>query len=183
MRPLHGSLLLFLACLGFVGCAYGSDVDAVIGDSPIVTDDATPDALSSGDSGERPDDDSSTLPDVVLADDAFELPDTERPEPDSSATCTLTLPTGDPPCDSCLEASCCAVDDACGSDPSCMMFDECISECEFPDGGFDPDAGPLSADAGDCIAMCESEYPTGATELENLDTCLETTCASACGAL
>jgi hypothetical protein len=185
MRPLDGSLLL-LACLGFAGCAYGSDVDAVVGGSPIVADDAAPDAFS----GETPDsakgDDSSSPPDdsSLPPDDVIETPDTARPEPDSSpSTCTLTLPTGDPTCDSCLETSCCSVDNACGSDPACMMFDECISECEFPDGGLDPDAGPPSADAGECISVCETEYPTGATELENLDSCLEGTCATACGAL
>jgi hypothetical protein len=182
-----GGSFVILACLGFAGCAYGADADGVgLGGSSIETGDAAPDALSSGDSGQSPDaakeDDSSTPPDdsSTPTDDAIDPFDTSRPEPDSSSTCTLTLPTGIPACDSCLETSCCSADDACGSDPSCMMFDECISECEGTPG---PDAGPPSADAGACITACETEYPTGASELENLDSCLEGSCATACGAL
>jgi hypothetical protein len=184
VRPLDGCFML-LACLGFAGCAYGSDADGVgVGPSPIVANDAEPDALSSGDTAPAADaGDSGTPQEDTGTFDTAEPIDTARPEPDSSSACTLDLPTGIPACDSCLSASCCAADDTCGTDPACMMFDECISECEGvgPDSGLD-DGGELP-DAGSCITACETAYPTGASELEALDSCLEGTCASACGAL
>jgi hypothetical protein len=53
-----------------------------------------------------------------------------------------------------------------------MAFISCINGCfNQVDGGVDED----------CESSCESDYPNGANELSNLDSCMETSCPSQCG--
>jgi hypothetical protein len=193
VRLLNGCFFLCSSLLVGAGCAYGSNMDGFeLGTQPI-------DSVDSGEYDSAPPlEDSSppveASPDVNPAPDSGGSPetgdpfDTSRPDPDSGGpACTLTLPTGIPACDSCLSASCCSLDDACGSDPNCLSFSNCLGMCESApldggtrsDGGADADA---SADAAleDCVAACETEYPSGESELAALDTCLEDSCATAC---
>jgi hypothetical protein len=110
--------------------------------------------------------------------------DTRPPPP----ACTLAMRTGIAACDACLAASCCSADDACGTHPACMAFDMCLATCagEIPDAAI-PDAADVDSglDGGvvACEDACETEYPEGSSLLNALDTCLETTCATDCGAL
>jgi hypothetical protein len=89
-------------------------------------------------------------------------------EPDVAvveACMPLPLPTGDPTCDSCIAASCCSEDEACGNDNDCLSLINCMSACTDRN----------------CQATCETTYPTGTNELNALDNCLENTCGTACG--
>ena len=88
-------------------------------------------------------------------------------------TCSaLPLGTGDPQCDTCLGASCCAEDQTCGNDQNCMAFIGCVDNCiNQVDGGMDQT----------CEQACESQYPNGVSELSNLDMCMQNSCATACG--
>jgi hypothetical protein len=90
-----------------------------------------------------------------------------------TTTCaTLPLGTGIPECDTCIGSSCCNEDQACGNDQDCMGFISCINGCfNQVDGGVDED----------CESSCESDYPNGANELSNLDSCMENSCPSQCG--
>jgi hypothetical protein len=61
------------------------------------------------------------------------------------------------------------------------------ADADAADADLDADAdvdAEIESDAGvaGCVAACEREYPTGAVELENLDSCLEGTCATECEA-
>jgi hypothetical protein len=186
MRPMDRCFLVLCACFGAAACASGSEFEgfnAGIGSgiSPDEMIDSGNTYYPGADSGSAYD--SGSIQSEASTPDVLEPIDTARPiDSAPPTTCTLTLPTGDPTCDSCIETSCCAADNACGTDPDCMNFGMCASDCEGidPDSGLPDDAG---ADSGACIATCESTYPTGATELNAIDTCLETTCASACDAL
>ncbi len=75
------------------------------------------------------------------------------------------LSSGDPTCDSCLDASCCAENTACVSDADCQALLTCGSACK-------DDA---------CIRACYSAHPSGAAKLDDLSRCVESSCASQCG--
>ena len=140
---------VYFAIVALAGCAYGV---APYSESP----DAGAKHLDAGVKDAKtvdaaPQHDASDPPDVVTA-------------------CTLALPTGSPSCDSCLGASCCSEDDACGLDQDCMAFDDCLYSCVADDGGLDTD----------CESTCETTYPNGASELIALDDCMEQSCATDC---
>lgn len=105
--------------------------------------------------------------DAKAQEDVVDLPDVEQP------TCSsLPLSTGDEQCDTCIGASCCTEDQACGNDQDCMAFISCMNGCfNQVDGGIDQA----------CESSCESSYPSGANELSNLDTCMQNGCATDCG--
>jgi hypothetical protein len=189
---LLGSCFLLSACLVGAGCAYGSDLDGFgSGEAPIDTSDSgTGPVLDSGppptvDSGppadSAPPEDTATPFDSAPP-DTSDPADTSRPDIDTGgSTCTLDLPTGIPACDTCVSANCCSADDTCGSDTNCISFIECMDSCE----GDSLDGGPSSDAAADggvaaCMNACQTEYPTGASELAALDSCLEGACATAC---
>jgi hypothetical protein len=111
--------------------------------------------------------DSATLP------DSSTIPDTAPPEAaaQDSAFCRLTMPTGIAACDACLGQSCCALDNTCGTDPSCMGFLQCGNQCIALDGGAQQT----------CLNACAQQYPTGANELSALDSCLINMCNAPCG--
>jgi hypothetical protein len=180
LRTSHS--LVFAACIGFVGCAYGTGSDGFgLGLSPITVADSGTDTAYAYDSGQGAD--TATPYDSGAPYDSATTFDTGRVEPpDTGTTCALSLPTGIPACDTCVSASCCAADNACGADPNCLNFDSCIATCEGfgPDSGVPRDGG-LPADAGACLSACQAEYPTGASELAAIDDCISTSCAAACG--
>ncbi|HEY8078523.1 MAG TPA: hypothetical protein VIF62_30545 [Labilithrix sp.] len=75
------------------------------------------------------------------------------------------LSTGDPTCDTCLDASCCAENTACVSDADCQALLTCGDAC--------------TDDA--CFNACYSAHPSGAAKLDDLSRCVESSCASQCG--
>ena len=96
----------------------------------------------------------------------------DPPDVQQTTCSSLPLPTGMPQCDTCLGASCCAEDQACGNDQDCMAFISCVNGCfNQVDGGVDQT----------CESSCQSQYPNGANELSNLDMCMQNSCASPCG--
>jgi hypothetical protein len=86
-----------------------------------------------------------------------------------SGECT-TATTTCASCESTVETSTCASQyTACEDDTNCTNFATCASDCT----------------AGDtvCLETCAEDYPTGATEDENLQTCIcDTACESSCSA-
>jgi hypothetical protein len=138
-----------------LGCAYGVDPEEIpkpdAGEHPM-------------EAGNKPD--VATTPDVSVP-DVQNIPDVSQP------TCSsLPLPTGDPVCDSCLGASCCSQDQACGNDNDCLSFINCEDNCIPLDGG------PLDPT---CESACETSYPTGANELNLLESCMSSLCRNDCG--
>ena len=97
----------------------------------------------------------------------------DPPDVQTTTTCTsLPLATGMQQCDTCLGASCCAEDQTCGNDQECMAFISCMNGCfNQVDGGIDQN----------CQTSCESSYPNGVSELSNLDSCMQNSCAVDCG--
>jgi hypothetical protein len=81
----------------------------------------------------------------------------------SGGSCGLA--SGDPTCDTCIDASCCAENTACVSDADCAALVACGDACR-------DDA---------CISACMSAHPSGATKLDTLSSCVQTSCSSACG--
>ena len=148
---------VYFAIIGasLAGCAYGnSGVDPFHKDAGVLHADGGKDAKA-------PVKDAGPVEDV-FQDDVQE-----------QTTCSsLPLGTGMPQCDSCLGASCCAEDQTCGNDQECMAFVSCVDNCfNQVDGGLDQV----------CESTCESQYPNGVSELSNLDTCMQSSCAVDCG--
>ncbi len=141
------------------GCAYGIGVENEKTDSG---------PFSPKDSGQQA--------------DTYVGPQYEASTPDTGSTqdvtvttptCTsLPLSTGIAACDTCVAGSCCSQDQACGNDPDCLSFIDCISACIPSDGGA-PDPN--------CETTCESTYPTGTTELSDLENCMSSLCRTDCG--
>lgn len=98
-----------------------------------------------------------------------------------AATCKLTKPyaTKDVACNDCAAENCCEVVNACYGDTDCDDgYVNCILACVLlPD-----DAGPDAGDAGvaTCTAACGTQYPKGKTEYDAIDSCIASSCASAC---
>ena len=121
----------------------------------------------------------STTKDAALHDSAPPPPqeasvvdDASIDPPDvTTSTCTLTLPTGLPACDTCLGANCCSEDVTCGNDQECAAAIDCINQC-FPTDGGSPDQT--------CLDACSTQYPNGYTELANLEQCMQTSCTTDC---
>ncbi len=147
-----------IACAAALGgCAYGnSGVQKWQHDGGIVA----------ADGGAK--DASKPIPEASTQDVSQDPPDVQQ----QTQCASLPLPTGMPQCDSCLGASCCAEDQTCGNDQDCMAFIGCMNNCfNTVDGGVDPQ----------CQSTCESQYPNGMSELSNLDSCMQTSCATDCG--
>jgi len=194
-------LSIAFGCVGLVGCAAGSDIDYhlfYVGVSDAATTEPAPIATDAGlqiepqsspvpsqDSGApaplptRTNDSGIYMEPYDSGAGAFDagvgFDATPEGFDSGSATCTLTLSTGIPACDTCISAGCCGVDQQCGNDQDCLAFAECVSECETPGSS---DAG----DGGSCVSSCETEYPTGAGLLSSLDSCIEAECGAECGA-
>jgi hypothetical protein len=91
-------------------------------------------------------------------------PDPE-PAPDGGTCSGPKMPWTDSACASCMGAFCCEEDNACANDSSCMAYLGCIQSCTTPS----------------CEAACDSSYPTGATLLSKLGSCLQSSCPVSCG--
>jgi hypothetical protein len=181
---------LVAACLGVssFGCAFSPDDSGygLAGGGPNPSPDASPPPLASTDSGTGADVDAMATPDTAApSDDASPNPRT----PDVAAPqCTLSIPTGEPSCDLCLEQSCCGVDNMCGQDQNCIAVIECMDDCLISDAGPDarpdggPDAGPDAAppDPNACINQCMLLSATGAAELNALANCVASQCPGSC---
>jgi hypothetical protein len=149
---------VYFAIIGAVlpGCAYGdSGVHPWEHDGGILQAEGGKDA-------------SKPIPEASTPDVSQDLPDVQQ----QTQCASLPLGTGMPSCDSCLGASCCNEDQACGNDQECMAFISCANNCfNTVDGGVDPQ----------CESTCESQYPNGVSELSTLDSCMQQSCATACG--
>ncbi len=141
------------------GCAYGkfSGDDFAEPDSGIVVKDAG-----------APKDASKPIVDAAAPLDSSQDPQDVTVQTQCDP---LPLATGLAACDTCLGASCCAEDEACGNDQDCMGFIECVDECDPGDGG-QPDQ--------ECYGNCESEFPNGENELNALDSCMQNDCSTQC---
>jgi len=94
-----------------------------------------------------------------------------------SGTCTIGVDFGDPTCDACAEAKCCAVINACfepsGSD--CDQLDTCLLTCLN-------EAGPPTTDAGaQCGSNCFAAHAASKNTWAAYDTCVKTSCKTECG--
>jgi hypothetical protein len=200
VRPIVCCFLMIFACIDLAGCAYGSDADGYgllasidsgvnpsssNGDGGEVADSTLPNADSSSRSDTNPFDssvdpfDSSVDPfdssDDAFSEDADAFDSSPPPSDGSSPTCTLTFSTGNASCDSCTAMYCCFQDMACGSDPTCVAYGACLKACQADSG--DTDAAGLTA----CFDACDAEYPSGATAMDGLASCLECVgCSTSC---
>lgn len=143
-------------------CAYGAplpDSDGPLG----LSSDAGP-----HDSGK---DASKPVADASAADTSMPDQDVQVDPPDTSVACSLGMPTGLPMCDTCLGQNCCSQDNACATSTDCQSLVTCYDGCLPSDGG-PPD--------GTCLTTCDSTYPTGASILNALTSCLQGSCSTAC---
>lgn len=69
------------------------------------------------------------------------------------------------PCNECLATSCTAEDAACLANDDCILMADCTASCFTQE----------------CIDECEAAHPVGVQDFDDLETCFETHCASACG--
>lgn len=67
-------------------------------------------------------------------------------------------------CDSCMAGSCCAESDACAANASCRSLVRCVSAC--------------STEA--CVDDCAYDYPSGIAPANQLFSCMNDRCSSAC---
>jgi hypothetical protein len=79
-----------------------------------------------------------------------------------SGTCGL-LDFGEP-CQSCMEASCCAPSAACSNSVDCLSIVTCGNQCQ----------------SQSCVTGCTTQFPAGATGYETLATCLRSSCGDVC---
>jgi len=152
------SYVYFASISLLAGCAYGS-LEGADHSHPFGQDAGTKDAAPH-DSGKPAPEEAS-----VVEDASIDPPDV------TTSTCTLTLPTGMPSCDSCLGANCCSEDVTCGNDQDCIAFIDCVNAC-FPSDGGAPDQT--------CVDACSTQYPNGSTELGDLEQCMQTSCSTDC---
>jgi len=83
----------------------------------------------------------------------------------ADASCGLTSAT--PACATCLEQSCCSVDQTCGNDPACVAIASCLSTCG-------------DNDVAICEQYCIAQNDGGLTQYEALANCVEANCNIAC---
>ncbi len=177
MRPTR-AFAIILAIVPYVaGCAFGglSSSFGGAGDAGHAPDTSGSVPLNPPDAGSEVDASPDATPDAESFEDVVPVADTAPPDTGPRVTtpqCTLTLSTGIASCDSCLEKSCCASENACGQSRECLSLITCMDAC-----GESPDAGP---DPTSCFNACANQYPAGANVLNSLDSCVETSCASAC---
>jgi len=92
-----------------------------------------------------------------------------------ASTCKLSKPysSSNATCNACAEAECCALVNACFSDPDCDDgYVNCILACAL-----------LPEDAGDagiepCLAVCATDHPKGKGEYDAAIGCAESKCSS-----
>jgi hypothetical protein len=160
--------------LALVACAYGVQDAGYSSGGPGEphphgqAEDASPLPFQDAGTGA----DRATTEEAPSLPDSSTIPDTSLPDvAQDSAFCTLTMPTGIAGCDACLAQSCCALDNMCGTDVSCMGFVQCGNQCVALDGG----------QQQTCLNACAQQYPAGANELSALDNCLINMCSRPCG--
>jgi hypothetical protein len=142
---------VYFLVVSATGCAYGLAADDFVPkpDSGMVHVDAGHDV--------------ATHPEASVEDSASQ----DEPDVVQVEACNPPpLSSGDPTCDTCIAASCCSQDTACGDDQDCLAFISCMSACTDPT----------------CQTACETTYPTANNELNALDACLTSACAVPCGA-
>ncbi len=142
---------VYFLMVSATGCAYGMAADDFTPqhDSGVVHIDAGHDV--------------ATHPEASVEDSASQ----DEPDVMQVEACNPPpLSSGDPTCDTCISASCCNEDTACGDDQDCLAFISCESACSDQD----------------CVTACQTTYPGGSNELDTLDSCLESLCAVPCGA-
>lgn len=91
--------------------------------------------------------------------------------------CQLQKPysSQDADCNACAEAECCALINACYSDPDCDDgYVNCILACALLPG----DAG--DAGVASCLADCAAQHPTGRDEYDAAIGCADAKCAGPC---
>jgi hypothetical protein len=145
----------FLA-LALVGCAQGSNEFILV---QIVAEDAgKKDARAPYDAGVNP----------PVSDGGVDarpiVPETGPPQ------CNLSLTTGDPQCDNCIGAQCCATENACTGDADCRGLIACYNVCAQ-----DPNTMQT------CMSTCDTQYPRGYALLDALGACMGSSCSVECG--
>lgn len=76
------------------------------------------------------------------------------------------LQTGNAACDTCMKNSCCTQTAACDSNAACVAILQCFTDDN------------CSADA--CYTNCENQHTSGVTAEQNMYSCMQNSCASAC---
>lgn len=87
------------------------------------------------------------------------------PPPPPPSTCSTKMSYSSTTCGTCVQSACCAEDNACANNPSCGAALTCISNCTTTA----------------CMNSCVSSYPTGASLLSDLATCMDNKCPASCG--
>ncbi|MBK8996827.1 MAG: hypothetical protein IPM35_13910 [Myxococcales bacterium] len=91
--------------------------------------------------------------------------------------CQLHKPysSADADCNACAEAGCCALINACYSDPDCDDgYVNCILACALLPG----DAGDAGVES--CLADCAAQHPAGRAEYDAAIGCADAKCAGPC---
>jgi hypothetical protein len=87
---------------------------------------------------------------------------------DTGSGCTLGINYGTAMCQTCMQTNCCAQDKACVQNSQCTNFLTCGNACV---NQMDPQT---------CMNNCANQYPQGASLLDNIFTCMETSCGNDC---
>ena len=91
--------------------------------------------------------------------------DTWQPEqPDTGPQCSLGISYGTQQCDTCMSNSCCQADNACVNDAQCTGLIGCLNNCSDQQ----------------CYTTCTNQYPSGATLLDAIGSCMQSSCANDC---
>ncbi len=105
----------------------------------------------------------SDVDDCVAA--SLGLSSQASPSPAPPPACSTELAYSTASCDSCMQGSCCDVDNVCARDAACLKYLECARQCT----------------TAECESACSSAYPGGRRELDSLASCMESRCSTACG--
>jgi hypothetical protein len=87
---------------------------------------------------------------------------------DTGSQCKLGISYGPGQCDTCMQANCCMADNACIKSSQCTDYLNCGNACVN------------QADPQTCLTQCANTYPQGATLLDNIMTCMDTSCGNDC---
>lgn len=86
------------------------------------------------------------------------------PPPKPAPSCSTKLSYTDAQCGSCMQGSCCDVDNACANESTCIPYYNCITACTTTS----------------CASACAASYPKGKTALEAVGSCMNDRCSTSC---
>lgn len=90
---------------------------------------------------------------------------TSATEPGDPPKNNCGLSTNNPTCDACLDSACCTREQDCASNPQCVPLLQCVSQCS----------------SASCANNCGAQFQGAVQAYNELITCFQGQCGSACG--